>query len=520
MIPMHWVIAALPILLLLPSATIPLLYITTKKVLIVDTAALISAAFSLAISFYTISLVVAEGPITYYFGGFPPPLGITYIIDEASATLGTLATFSLLLSIIYGSWILDPKWRYLYYTATFLLIAGCVSYLYTADIFNLYVSAELISISSYVLASFYRGKGIAIRAASIYAISASLVLSLLLLSAFLIYGSYGTLNMADLALKSRDPNAEVLFSGTVFGDIVLASKIVLALILWVMLFKSAIMPNHFWLPGVYSGAPTPAVALFTASADIIGIYGIARLFLTVFGSGIVFEDYRRILMTVLTFIAAGSSLASATLVSLQRNVRGIVAYSTISQFSLALMGITTNINEGAAGAIFHLVSNSLGDMLVLYSAGMATALCGRSLECLSTLRKYKVAYISLILGFLNLFGIIPILPGFWSKAILTLAFIKTEFPAGSVIVLASSGLCAAGYFRVLISSLRPGVTKKRTQEEISLTIPTITLILLIITTLALGVSLLFFEDLRNFLVFNVGNSMVDYKRYIRIVLGV
>lgn len=517
---LEWVVAAQPILLILSSAALPLLSAFVRRTSVIDLVAAATSAISLAISVYALVAVARFGTLVYRFGGFPPPLGIVYVVDEASATLGLLATFSLLLSVAYGSWILEPASRYLFYATAFLLVAGCTSLFYTADLFNLYVSAELTSISAYVLTSFYRSRGAAIRAASIYALSASLVLSLLLLSVFMLYGSYGTLNMADLALKSRNPGAWVPLSGTVFGDIVLASKVSLAIIAWLMIFKSAIVPNHFWLPGVYMEAPTPAVALFTASADIIGVYGAARLLITVFGAGTVFDGYRRMLLDVLLVIAAASALISSTLVTSQESVRRIVAYSTIAQYSLAFAGVVSGTLEGVAGAMLHLVANGLGDALVLYSAGIAAVACGRSLTCLSYLRGYRVAHLALIVGFLNLFGIIPLLPGFWSKALLTLAMVKAGRPLGAALVLAVSGLCAIGYFRAVASSLKPSPMVVRSKGYRGGTVlPIAVLLVLLVATISLGVLLLVSDSIRSFVVEGIGNSVEDYERYIRLVLG-
>ena len=518
---MEWVIAAQPILLISFSATVPLLHTFVRRVSAVDSVAVALSILSLAVSAYSLAYVLRSGTLVYRFGGSPPPLGIAYVVDEASSVLGLLATFSLTLSVAYGSWVLEPSSRYLFYSTAFLLVAGCVSFLYTADLFNLYVSAELVSISSYVLTSFYRSRGVAIRATSTYALSASLVLSLLLLSAFILYGSYGTLSMADIALKSRNPGSWVPYSGSVFGDVVLASKISLAIIAWVMIFKSAIMPNHFWLPGVYAEAPTPAVALFTASADVMGVYGAARLLVTVFGAGTVFEEYRGVLMDLLLVIATTSATASAVLVSFQRSVRRIVAYSTIAQFSLALMGVATGTPEGVAGAVLHLVANGLGDALVLYSAGLAAVACGRSLACLSYLRGYRVAYVALVIGFLNLFGVVPLLPGFWSKAVLTLAMVRAGRPLGAAAVLAVSGLCAIGYFKALASSLKPTHTAVyRGDYREGTAVPTAVIAVLVAVTLALGVLLLVSDSVRGFVVGGVGGSIADCERYIRLVLGV
>jgi len=509
------IIGLLPIYLLISATLIVLLKLILKKEVIVDLIAIILGFISLVATFYTMFLTMKHGIIIYRFGGFPPPLGIVYVVDKVSAILSMLVSFSLIMAIVYSIWILLPKWRYLFYSLAFLLIAGVIGCLYTGDIFNFFVSLELLAISSYALTAFYRGSSKAIRAAVIYAITGSIATSLYLLASFLIYASYGTLNMADVALKAREPEYIVAFSGKVYGDIVLPTIVAMILILWTMLFKSGIIPNHFWLLDVYSESPTPAVALFTSTADMIGVYGISRFFLTVFGEGISIEYFRSLLFNIALLIASVSALASALLVVMQTNIRRLIAYSTISQLSLAFMGVLTGVPEGISGAMLHLITNGLGDMLMLYSAGIAIISCGKDLSCLSTLRSNIIAYTAFVIGSLNLFGIFPLLPGFWSKALLTLGFLKAGLFWGIIVVLVSSGLCAAGYFKAIGAIFK---LKRNSFITVSTTIPAIVLVTLMLLALTLGILITLNGYFREFVI-QWGYDMIDYKRYIVITLN-
>ena len=504
------IIGLLPIYLLISATLVILTRLILKREFIVDLVAIILGFILLVITSYVTFLTVEQEIIVYRFGGFPPPLGIVYVVDKVSAALSVLASFSLITATIYSMWLLAPKWRYLFYSLTFLLTAGVVGCLYTGDMFNFFVSLELLAISSYALTAFYRGSSRAIRAAVIYAIAGSIATSLYLLATFLTYASYGTLNMADVALKARNPEYVVLFSGRAYGDIVLPTIVAMILILWAMLFKSGIIPNHFWLLDVYTESPTPAVALFTSSADIIGVYGVSRFFSIVWGEEILIEHFRPLLFNIALLIASISALASALLVVTQTNIRRLVAYSTISQLSLAFMGVLTGVPEGISGAILHLITNGLGDMLMLYSAGIAIISCGKDISCLSTLRSNTIAYVAFIIGSLNLFGIFPLLPGFWSKALLTLGFLKAELFWGVIVILASSGLCAAGYFKAISAIFK---LKKSSFVTVRATIPAIVLATLILFTLTLGVLMVLNSHFREFII-QWGYDMIDYKKYI------
>lgn len=463
-------------------------------------------------------MVFSLGPkeaIIYKFGGFPPPLGVTYVVDRASALMATLSAFSAVITFLHLTWSMKNELRYYFYVLALLLMAGVHGCLFTGDMFNLYVSVELVAIASYALTGLLRESPLATRAALIYGISGMTITSFLFLSVILLYGSYGTLNMADIALKARHPDAIVAFSGRIHGDIVLTSKVSLALITWILLFKSGIMPNHFWLPEVYRSAPIQAVALFTSSADIVGVCGILRLYSTVFSGNTVLREFLGTFLTILMVICGVSAVVSSILVSRQRTVRRLVAYSTITQFSLSLLGVAANNPEALAGSLLNVVANGLGDMLVLYGAhAIKYTSAGRSRLT------PMLARVALVVGLLNLFGVLPVLPGFWAKTFLTSGLLKAGLPPGAAVVLASAGLCAAGYFQLIFKFLGRGEAKALEGAKdggAASPLPTLILGLLLLTTVGAGVALLALEELRTGLL-SEGALVIDAKTYVELVL--
>ncbi|MEM0371872.1 MAG: proton-conducting transporter membrane subunit [Ignisphaera sp.] len=512
-------VGVISLLYLISSVIIALLHTISVRERLIDLIAATLALIGLLLNIKIFMYVNSIGLLVYRFGGFPPPLGVIYVVDGISCILALLASFALLLSLLFSIQFIEPNVKALYYVLAFLLTSGVVGSLFTGDIFNLYVSIELVAISSYAITSIHKDNPKAIRAAIIYGISGTIVTSFLLLVTFMVYGSYGTLNMADIALKASNIEAEVVFSGNVYGDIVFISKIVLALATWVFLFKSGIMPNHFWLPEVYKVAPLPAIAIFTASADIIGIYGLIRFYYTIFGIDTLVKDFRNTLLILLMIIGGMSTIVSAAFVSRQNSIRKLVAYSSISQFSLSLLGVTIGIGEAIGGVILHLISNGLGDMSIIFSAATIKRVARG--KC-SNRSMIIIPYIALVIGLLNLFGIIPLLPGFWSKTYLAMGFVKAGFPQGAAIVLISTGLCALGYMRMIIRYLPrasdSSVCINNNGVSRELVLPLTILIILVIVTIVLGIFLTAHNYVRDIFV-SYGYMVMDSKRYIDIVFS-
>ncbi|MEM4528305.1 MAG: proton-conducting transporter membrane subunit [Desulfurococcaceae archaeon] len=504
-------IGLIPFMCLIMALIMPITRFLTR---IRQISIYLSIPHSLILLFLAIRIYIAvseHGVVSYRFGGFPPPLGVIYIVDKLSATISLLASFLLVICVLYSAWFIDQSRLHIYYSLVFLLAMGTYGCLYTGDLFNFYVSLELVAVASYALTAFNSEKGRAVRAALIYGIFGTIMTSIYLLAVLIIYSSYGTVNIVDVMVKSIDPGASTTFSGGVYGDVVLTTKISMALITWVLFFKSGIMPNHFWLPEVYRSAPLPIVALFSASGDLLGIYGLIRLYYTVFTEESIISDFRTSMMSTMFLLGSISAILASAITMRQRNVRGLIAYSSITQYSLALLGVSTGILEGVAGAILHLVVNALGDALVLLSSG----LIAYSTSIYKRKATKTLVYTALITGLLNLFGVIPVFPGFWSKAILTLSFIKTEMLIGTVVLLVSSGFCALGYFMLIIAmSKRYGTILLRDEKPGESYIPLTALTLCLVVLICLGLALITSSEFRN-MVIDHGKCVFERERLLK-----
>lgn len=511
-------VGLLPLFLMGSAFVLPGLSLVVKNQKFYRVYALAVSLIGLTIA-STVFLETLRGEVvTYWFGGFRPPLGIIYIVDLFGATLGLLSMFILVLSIAYSNWMVRSRSEYLYYTFMLSLGAGSIGCLYTGDIFNFFVMLEVLSLSAYVLVSFYRDNPKSIEASIRYALVGMVATSLYLLAAFIIYGSYGTLNMADVALKSRHPGVSTVYSGGVFGNITFSSAIAIALSVWTFTFKAAIFPNHFWLPDANPEAPTPVSALFVAVIDLIGAYGIVRFLFTIFGDGSVVDALRYDILFVLHLLGGLSAVVGALLLLIQTDVKKFIAYSTISHMGLAFMAITVGTERGLAAAILQLISNSLSEALLFYTSGVAIVAAGRSIESIGYLRKRKLESAAFLIGLLNLFGIIPLLVGFWSKVFMFMAFLEVGYLSSAIVLVTSTGISGIGYVKLMNSLLRETPKAREDSRLGNTTAVKLVIATTVITLLALGISVVALPRFMS-IVSEAGRAAVDYLAYVRAALG-
>lgn len=513
-----WVLA-------LAAFAIPLLWFATRSSVLADAVFLLALLSSLTLSCVLLAISATRGDIVVYpFGGWPPSLGIMYYIDTAGALLLLHSLAVILLIGLYSSWYLsgerhNSKRRILFYTVFLGLSCGLAGCIATGDLFNLFVMIEVTAISAYALVAFHRERGEAIEAALKYAILGALATTIYFIAVVTIYASYGTLAMADVALKSRSPDYATVFTKT-YGDIAVASVLALALALWSFTFKSALAPNHFWLVDAHPEAPAPVSAALSGLIVNIGVYASARLMLTVFGEDSVVESAGLLRLVSVSLIALGciSALLGAFMMAIQRDCKRLLAYSTISHIGLLYMALGfAGVSRGdarelaVAALVFHLITHSLGKSLLFLAMGVAEKMRGsRDLDVLIGVgRESRLIGLSVAVGSLSLLGV-PFTAGFFSKLYMYQAFIMGGFEILSVVLIAASAVSAMGYFKLVVATIS-GVERKAERAEVAgdlrVWIPLIVLsaaIIVLPALLYLGLSGLLEEAARSF---------IDYEHY-------
>ncbi|MBV9380225.1 MAG: hypothetical protein JOY82_15685 [Streptosporangiaceae bacterium] len=311
-----------------------------------DTVAVLTAA-SVAVMLLVIMVQTDGGDRVYWFAGFRPFRGVVIGIDfEAgplSAGLAALAAVLVTASMVFS-------WRYFervatYYHALMLtFLAGMTGFCLTGDIFDLFVWFELMGVSAYALTAYRPEERGPIQGALTFAITNSVGAYVSLSGIALIYGRTGALNMAQIgAYIGRHPPDRL---------VVVAFLLILA----GLLVKSAIVPFHFWLADAHAVAPTPLCVLFSGAMVELGLYGIARVYWSMFGTAL---GHRAEISHVFLTLGVLTAVVGALFCFRERHIKRLLAFSTISHAGMFLSGIGLLTPLGLAGAAVYVAGHAM-----------------------------------------------------------------------------------------------------------------------------------------------------------------
>jgi multicomponent Na+:H+ antiporter subunit D len=286
-------------------------------------------------------------------GGWPAPFGITLVADLFSAIMVVMSALIGFAVQLYSLASMNREREVFgYYPFLHVLIMGVNGAFLTGDLFNLYVWFEVMLMSSFVLMALGRNKGQA--SGAIKYVTMNLIASSVFLAALgLLYGIFGTLNMADLAVKFAQARTDSEASGLISA--------IAALFLIAFGIKAAVFPLFFWLPDSYF-APHPAVsAVFAGLLTKVGVYALIRVFTLIFPVG------GSAFQTLLVWVAGLTMLTGVLGAVAQYEVRRILSVHIISQIGYMVMGLalfTPLALGGAISYIFHNVMVKTGLFLV------------------------------------------------------------------------------------------------------------------------------------------------------------
>ena len=336
----HWMVA--PLLLPLVAGALLLVLeasgLAAKRVLsAAATVALIPVALGLM-------AIAANGEQQiYYVGNWPAPFGIVLVLDRLSALMLALCSVLASASLLYALGGDDTRGADFHALFQFQLLGINGAFL-TGDLFNLFVFFEILLIASYCL--IVHGGGPARTRAAMHFVVLNLVgSSVFLIALGVVYGTLGTLNMADLALKAAaaDSNSTGLV------------KVAGLLLLVVFGLKAALLPLGFWLPSAYRSA-TAAVACLFAIMTKVGVYAIIRVHMLIFvdASGHAFSLEVWLLPLALATIVAGTIGALAA-----SELRATVSYLVVVSVGTLLAAVGLFSRDGLVAALYYLVHSTL-----------------------------------------------------------------------------------------------------------------------------------------------------------------
>lgn len=447
-----------PVLLISFSFMILLLSILVKtRTYVYHYLALTASIIVFLITTYNMQLVLKSNyPIIYKMGGWPPPIGIIYEVDALSALLGVLTSLVTFLVIVYSWWYIQGHLNTPYYYSLLLgLEAGLIGIFYTGDIFNLFVMLEVTGITSYALVAYYRSNKKAIEASVKYSLFGLIAGLLYFLACVLTYSSYGTLTMGFIASLSRPIYSYVFpeLSYFVWGNILGAASLILALCIWTFTFISGVFPNHYWLPDAHPAAPSPISAVLSGLVVNAGLYSLIRFFYTIFGiydKYSLFESIGIYAKTLLLITGCISVVYASLMMIIQVDAKRLVAYSTIIHTSLIFTSISLGSYYALKASIYHIITHSIAKALLFLSVGIIVKISStRDIrEILPIGKKNPILALALILSSLSLIGVPP-LAGFFSKLYMYKAFVLSNSDILIVVLLISTGLAMVGYVKLI-----------------------------------------------------------------------
>lgn len=379
--------------------------------------------------------VLAQGTWHYHLGGWAPPWGIEYVVDPLSGGMALLIAVVAFLVAWYAGPLVDewPAGRAgVFYSLYLLLTTGLLGITLTGDMFNLYVFLEISSLAAYALLA---AGGIRATVATFrYLIIGTIAATFYLLGTGYLYALSGTLNMADLT--ARLPSV----TGTqAYGVAVTFIVVGLAI-------KTALFPLHGWLPDAYTYAPAPVTGLIAAVMAKVFAYALFRvLYFVLLAEGAAGQT-----LTVLGWASAVAVVAGSMMALAQRDVRRMLAFSSVGQMGYITLGLALGNQAALIGALLHVLSHAVmkGCLFLIaggvrWHAGVSRieALHGMGQRMPWTMAAFTVAALSMI-------GLPPT-AGFFSKWYLLTGALETHAWFFVAALLVSSLLNAVYFFRIL-----------------------------------------------------------------------
>jgi NADH-quinone oxidoreductase subunit N len=360
--------------------------------------------------------------------------GGSFVVDQFARFLKLLALIGSAVAILMSRTFLagEQQDRFEYPILIVLSSTGMLMLISAADLIALYLGLELMSLALYVVAAINRDSVKSSEAGLKYFVLGALSSGMLLYGASLIYGFTGTVSFAGIAKAAGQANN----IGLVFGLVFLFAG---------FCFKISAVPFHMWTPDVYEGAPTPITAFFAAAPKVAGIAMIVRT------AVLAFPEIAPKWQQIVVFVAIASMALGAFAAIGQRNIKRLMAYSSIGHMGFALVGLAAGTAEGVQGVLIYMaiyVAMTLGTFACI----LAMRRDGRAVEEISDLAGLartnpSMAFFLATLLF-SLAGIPP-LAGFFAKFYVFLAAINAGLYVLAVIGVLTSVVGAYYYLAIV-----------------------------------------------------------------------
>ena len=328
-----------------------------------------------------------------------------------------------------------------YYSLLGFALIGMMFMVSGVHLASIYIGLELMSLSSYILAGFFKNEEKSTEAAMKYFVLGTVSSGILLYGISLIYGVTGSLNLLTI---SKAMSTIITNDALMFGIMLLGAG---------LCFKIAAVPFHVWTPDVYVGAPTPIAAFLSTASKGAAVAIFARIFY------VGLHDFQLDWSNILATISALSMILGNFAALTQENVKRMLAYSSIGHAGYVLLGILSLNTMGLRGVLIYTLVYVFANLGIWATVLMLRrhAYAGERVDDFEGLHKRAPFWAFAMVIFLLSLGGIPPTAGFIGKYFLFAAAVQSGFGWLAIIAVLMSAVSMFFYFRIVVAMyLREG----------------------------------------------------------------
>lgn len=421
-----WLIPALPLLAAGLSALLPQRFRKLSASLAIGSMA---GAFLLSLCAFAFALKHGGHDGTKHFFNFAwlqfaagdaGVLKLGWVLDPLTAVMLVMVTFVGTLIFIYSTGYMAQDENFTrFFTFLSLFAAAMLGIVIANNLLLLFMSWELVGLSSYLLIGFWYHKPSAAAAAKKAFITTRIGDVFFFLGIMWLYHQTGTLLFYDDGAGCMEQSALAkMVAQTTCGGLAVSAAIGILIFIGAM-GKSGQFPLHVWLPDAMEG-PTPVSALIHAATMVAaGVFLVARVYplmsMTGDAAGFLIFSNGTVALQVVTWIGAITAVFAASIAVAQNDIKRILAYSTCSQLGYMMMGLGMG---GVAVGMFHLITHAFFKALLFMGAGSVIHGCHheQDIRKMGGIRNYMpVTFLTYAVGMMALAGVPLFFSGFWSK---------------------------------------------------------------------------------------------------------
>ena len=339
--------APFPVVVPLAAAAVLAALSTLHVRRLADVTAIAAAATTTVSSLW---LMVSSSGTTevYWFGGWHPrggtALGIDFAIDPIGAGLAALAGLMVTLAFLFSIGYFDEIGQMLFQVLMLIVLAAMGGFALTGDLFDMFVFLELMSVAAVALTMYMNDEAGPLQGGINFLVTSTVGAFLMLIGITLLYARTGALNLAEVGRALAGHPAD--------GLVVTAFVLIAA----GLLTKAATVPLHLWLVDAYTVAPLPVAIVFPGVLGEMGLYGLARVYTTVFAGP--FSGHQEGLRWILVAAGVATALVGAAGCLVEIRLKRLLAYATLSHLGMFLAGLGLLEPVGLAGVAVWIAADA------------------------------------------------------------------------------------------------------------------------------------------------------------------